>query len=107
MIKLTLSAYCEIQITFKNHAFKSGFRIVTVNVSQQNQHGAIEEVITGCVVERLRNTNNNNSVMSTCHTAVIVRLRAYQVLAVATIDGYYKDMHMKEGYTYWGLYKIS
>jgi len=105
-----------MQITFYSSACTNGFRIVTVNSSryrdqrlQQNQQNVTEECIsnniTGCIVERTRNAR---PISSTCHTAVIVRLRANQVLAVATVeDSYYKPMLMKEYLTYWGLYKIA
>lgn len=66
-----------------------------------------DEPITGCVVDRLRNANSATAVMSTCYTAVTVRLCANQVLAIATIDGYYKPMSMKDQLTHWGLYKIA
>ena len=99
---------CGIQITYKNRAHTSGFQIVTVNISRQNrQNVTAAEPITGCIVERQRNTNSRSSMMSTCHTAVIVRLRAYDLLAIATIQHCYYPMEMNDRFTYWGLYKIS
>ena len=103
----------EIQITFKDRAFRNGFRIVTFDSPQlqQQQHprldAAQQESITGCIMERLRNVNDVDVVTSTCQTGIIVRLRANQILAIATIDGYYKPMVMSQHLTYWGLYKID
>lgn len=111
---LTLSVYRGIQITFTTRAFTSGFTIVTVNSTPRlhrlpTQQTAIEQHITGCIVQRTRNGNTaeSNSIATTCHTAVIVRLSAGQVLAIATIDGFYLPMNMTEHFTFWGVYKIS
>jgi len=108
--------YREIQITFCNRAFASGFRMVTVVSSQhrsdyhhqQQLHQDQEETITGCVVERTRNVNDiDQNITSTCQVGTIVRLRANQTLAIATLHGYYRPMLTTQHLTYWGLYKIE
>jgi len=112
-----LTLYCvrvcgKIQITFKDRSFRNGFKIVTLDSPQHRsdddyQHQDQEEPITGCLMERMRNVNSSDMIVtSTCQVGIIVRLRANQVLAIATIDGYYKPMVMFQHLTYWGLYKI-
>jgi len=73
----------------------------------QYQNEINEESISSCVVERMRGRNDTDVLTTTCHAGTIVRLRANQTLAIATIDGYYKPMVMSEHMTYWGLYKID
>ena len=96
-------------MTFKDHAFRSGFKIVAVDALRHHhqQQDDQEESITGCIIERVKNVNSTDTVASTCHVGTVVRLRANQTVAVATIDGYYKPMLMSDYLTYWGLYKVD
>jgi len=87
-----------MQITFKSRAFRNGFKVVIVDE---------KEPITGCVIERLRGMTNTDVIVSTCHAATMVYLRANQALAIATFDGYYKPMMMDKHLTYWGLYRVD
>ena len=108
-----------MQVTFKDRAFRNGFKMLVIDSVRhrsdgyhhqqlhQHQKQDKEESITSCVMERVRNMNSEDVITSTCHAGRIVRLRANQTLAIATIDGYYKPMVMTEDMTYWGLYKID
>ena len=99
-----------MQMSFKDHAARSGFKMVTIRRRHQQhpqQEDDEEESITGCISQRKRDANTTDIMESTCHVGTMVRLRANQSIAVATFDGWYRPIITKTYLTYWGLYKID